>query len=326
MGNSSSQLGSSSTAQQVVDVSGVDLKGKNVVVTGATTGIGKETTRVLLESGCNVFAGCRNEEKASILKNELIISDSEGENKRGTFVPVIMDQSSLASVRDAAKSLLNEPLVQDRGLDALILNAGVMINFEKKTTQDNFELQFGVNHLSHFLFTKILLPALRKKPTSSTLPKEEARIVVVASNAHNFNTPDIEDYNFEKRSVGASAYADSKSYNIMFSNYLNSLLETENSNEGVTPIFSNSLHPGVISTDLGRQSIVSTIFLSMGSKSIPQGAATSVYAAISPDLKGIGGKYLADCAIGNPGKHVQDVETQKKLWELSERLIASFLE
>jgi len=351
MGNSSSQFSSSTTADQVIQAYTTNLSYKTVFVTGTTTGIGLETARVLLLAGATVFVGARSEEKANVvcdtLKHNLADSSSKFKEVAQVF-PVVMDQSSLQSVQQGIQQLRAHPIIQQRGLDLLILNAGVMIYFEKQLSQDNYELQFAVNHLSHFLITLSLLPELKKQPSSAsasesedpqpsyTSRKDEARIVVVSSMAHRMGNLEIDDYNFEKRSIGTTAYGDSKAYNIMFSNYLNSILEHEYKTQTEADpehhhhpvrVTANSLHPGVISTDLARNSSITNAFFKyLAPKSIPEGAATTVYVATSPALKGVGGQFFSDCAQFEPTKPVRDLELQKKLCTLSLSLLSTYLD
>eukprot|EP01099_Mayorella_cantabrigiensis_P001832 TRINITY_DN17_c0_g1_i1.p1 TRINITY_DN17_c0_g1~~TRINITY_DN17_c0_g1_i1.p1 ORF type:complete len:362 (-),score=107.20 TRINITY_DN17_c0_g1_i1:136-1194(-) len=342
MGTAASQFSSSTTAEEVVQAYSANLSYKTVFVTGATAGIGLETARVLLLAGATVFVGCRSEDKAQVLCESLKqnLSESSSNYKNvAQVIPVVMDQSSLQSVQQGIQQFRSHPIIQQRGLDLLILNAGVMIYFEKKLSQDNFELQFAVNHLSHFLITLSLLPELKKQPASSTDSselsysslKEEARIVIVSSAAHKMGNLQMDDYNFEKRSISTTAYGDSKAYNILFSNYINSILqrdfENHSNGENTVRVTSNSLHPGVIATELARNSSVTNFFFKhMAPKSIPQGAATTVYVALSPELKGHGGQYFSDCALVQPYSTVTDVDTQKKLWTLSLSLLSSYLD
>jgi len=180
----------------------------------------------------------------------------------------------------------------------------------KKKTTDGFEYQIGINHFGHFVLTTLLLDLLK-----ASAP---ARVVVVSSNAHKSAKEMIfDDINSDKNYSTWNVYGQSKLANILFSNELNRRLE----GTGVT---SNSLHPGVIKTELVRDTTLGQIFTVVGApflKSIPQGAATTVYVATASDLAG--GKYFADCNEVAPTAAAQDSAAAKTLWELTEKLIST---
>eukprot|EP01099_Mayorella_cantabrigiensis_P008946 TRINITY_DN921_c0_g1_i4.p1 TRINITY_DN921_c0_g1~~TRINITY_DN921_c0_g1_i4.p1 ORF type:complete len:373 (-),score=106.55 TRINITY_DN921_c0_g1_i4:117-1196(-) len=359
MGNTTStevpqELGALSTADDVCKKYSVPLSGKTLFITGATGGIGKETARALLAFGGTVFIGCRSQEKGEALIQELkaTVESSESKSEPGEVYPVVMDLSSFESVKQGVQQLKDYPQVKQRGLDCLILNAGVF-SWDRELTKDGFELHFGVNHLAHFYLTKLLLNELKKQPAPQqgessryNQPKEEARVVVVSSRGHQRTEFDLDDLNFEKRPWHLKqGYDNSKAYNILFSNYLNKLLEeeyrkeTENfethsaeqkaQNAYLKPVqvTANSLHPGVIKTDITRSTLLgSLMFTILAPKSIAQGAATTVYAAIAPELKGKGGLYFSDCAPSPTSEAVTLLSNQEKLWNLSESMIQRWME
>jgi NAD(P)-dependent dehydrogenase (short-subunit alcohol dehydrogenase family) len=229
-----------------------------------------------------------------------------------------MDLADLASVRAAAEDLLQ----RFPAIHLLINNAGVMAcPFER--TKDGFELQFGTNHLGHFLFSCLLAPAL--------LAAAPARVVTLSSEGHKFGGIDFEDPNYQHRDYEKwQAYGQSKTANALFSVALNKRLL----GRGVT---ANAVHPGMIVTELGRhldRSDIEALQSRAGEqqqqfKSIPAGAATSVWAATSPDLDGRGGLYLEDCQPGQPeqggsggySEYALDTQAAEALWRLSEELV-----
>ena len=204
-------------------------------------------------------------------------------------------------------------------------NAGIMACPYSKTV-DGFESQFGVNHLAHFYLVNLLLPELKAG--------RPARVIAVSSIANKVNSINFDDINFEKKYDKWAAYAQSKSANILFTKQLNKLYEKDG-------IQGFSLHPGVILTGLQKHTPTEELqafgiikpdgTLSEFCKTIEQGAATSVYAALAPELVNHGGEYLEDCAISRGlntgpeywgmGPHVLDMNNAEKLWKLSEKLV-----
>ena len=210
------------------------IKGKTVVITGGNTGIGKETAVDLATRGAKVIIGCRNLEKGQAAVQE--IQTRSGNEK--VFVEKL-DLSSLASVRQFADGILkNEPR-----LDILINNAGVM-GCPYQMTEDGLEMQFGVNHIGHFLLTLLLLDLMKKSGPS--------RIINVSSLAHRFGTGVInfDDINAEKDYDPFAAYQQSKLANILFTRELSVHLEDTN-------VTVNALHPGLVNTDIQRHSFIS---------------------------------------------------------------------
>jgi NAD(P)-dependent dehydrogenase (short-subunit alcohol dehydrogenase family) len=269
----------------------VDLTGKIAVVTGASSGIGEETARALEEDfGATVVRATR----------------ANG-----------LDLADLDSVVAYADMLLAE----HHHIDVLINNAGVMATPFGRT-KNGFETQFGTNHLGHFLFTRKLLPAIG----------DDARIVNVTSAGHRASDIDWDDPNYEHRPYDKwEAYGQSKTANILFTVELERRL-------GPGGIHAYAVHPGMIATKLGRhldRSDYETLKARAekspagglpGYKSIAEGAATTIYAATSPDLAGTGGVYLADGAIRDDhAPWALDAASARRLWDLSERLLAPWL-
>ena len=303
-----------STTDEVI--AGIDLSGKIAVVTGASAGLGVETARTLAGAGAEVILMARDEAKVSA-----VVESLRRELPSASVEHRLLDLADLASVRAAASDLLEEfPRI-----DLLINNAGVMA-CPQGLTADGFELQFGTNHLGHFLFTCLLVPAL--------LRAVPARVVNLSSRGHQFSDVDFEDPNFARRDYDKwIAYGQSKTANVLFSVALNRRL----AGRGVT---ANAVHPGAIVTELGRYlepgDIEEIQSRDKGSgsfryKTVPQGAATTVWAATARELEGRGGLYLEDCRIGEPTTrddlsggvtaYAVDQSAAEKLWELSNRLI-----
>lgn len=278
----------------------VPMEGKTVVITGGNTGIGYETARVLLSRGANVVLACRSKERG----DAAVAALKEATGKDSVRL-LVLDLGSLASVRAAAAELKGKPL------DILINNAGIMAPKKFKKSADGVELQFAVNHLGHFEFTRLLFPELRASAPS--------RIVNVSSGAHNMARRELPDHlPPTPEDYGAMTnYGDSKMCNILMASELNKRLEAD----GVTAY---SLHPGVIATELGRNNgTLNFLFYQLGSpfnKSIPQGAATTVYCALSPDAAA--GGYHMDCHAAKCRSDGRREDLAAQLWEVSERVIA----
>jgi NAD(P)-dependent dehydrogenase (short-subunit alcohol dehydrogenase family) len=308
-----------STADEVL--ADIDLSGKTVLVTGASGGIGLEAARAMGARGATVVLAARDQAKL-----DTALAGIAEQQPDARVEGLILDLASLASVRGAAA----EFMAKHDTLDILINNAGVMCTPLGRTA-DGFETQFGTNHLGHFLFTNLVLPAV--------LASGDARIVNLSSSGHSMGTIDFDDPNFERRPYdGWASYGQSKTANILFSVALDERLAARG-------VRSFAVHPGGIRTDLGRymsredraqlgQRIADAT--SSGSattfewKTIPQGAATSVWAATSPDLRDIGGRYCEDCQLAplasaptGPGyqPYAVDPDTARRLWVLSERLV-----
>lgn len=278
------------------------LKGKTVVITGANTGIGKETAVDLAARGARVIVGCRNLEKGKEALKE--IQDRSG--NRNVFLEKL-DLASLESVRTFADKILNS----EPRLDILINNAGVMACPYQKT-EDGFEMQFGVNHLGHFLLTMLLLDRLKSSQPS--------RIINVSSSAHRMGTGKIkfDDIHHQKSYSSWGAYFDSKLANVLFTRELSKHLEG-------THVTANSLHPGAVTTELQRHSILSSPIMYplrwYMFKTAEQGAQTTIHCAVAEEMEGVSGKYLRDCHVVEESKGAQDDAAAKKLWEVSLQLV-----
>ncbi|XP_058462825.1 retinol dehydrogenase 12-like [Malaya genurostris] len=278
--------------------------GKVIVITGANTGIGKETAKELLKRGGKVYIACRSLEKANQARSELI-----AETGRSDIHVRELDLSSLDSVRNFAKRFLAE----ESRLDILINNAGVMA-CPKSLTKDGFEQQIGVNHLGHFLLTNLLLERIKASAPS--------RIVNLSSLAHVYGSINKADLNSEKSYNQVTAYCQSKLANVLFTRELAKRLQG-------TKVTSYAVHPGAVDTELPRHmgSFFFLFehkwvkpFLSIAFKTPRSGAQTSLYTALDEDLANESGKYYVDCCEKKASKAGRDDETARWLWEVSEKM------
>ncbi|XP_032359678.1 retinol dehydrogenase 12, like isoform X1 [Etheostoma spectabile] len=277
------------------------LNDKTVVITGANTGIGKETAIDLAKRGAKVIMACRDMEKAQAALKE-VIENSGNEN----VVCMKLDLADSKSIKEFAEAINKG----ESRLNILINNAGVMVCPFGKTA-DGFEMQIGVNHFGHFLLTYLLLDLIKKSAP--------ARIVTVSSMAHSWGSINLEDINSEKSYDKRAAYAQSKLANILFTRSLAKKLEG-------TGVMTYSLHPGVVQTDLwrhlsGPQQIVMKM-VSPFTKNSSQGAQTSIYCAVEPSLATESGGYYSDCAPANCSAAGKDDDVAQKLWDLSCRMLS----
>ncbi|CDP05172.1 unnamed protein product [Coffea canephora] len=299
-----SGFSSSSTAEEVTQ--GIDGSGLTAIVTGASSGIGAETARVLALRGVSVIMGVRNMAAGQEVKDAIVKETPEAK------VDVLeLDLSSLASVRNFAKEFNSS----GRPLNILINNAGVMgTTFE--LSKDDIELQFATNHLGHFLLTNLLLDTMKKTCHQT---KREGRIVIVASEFHRYTYREgvrFDKINDQEGYNRYLAYGQSKLSNVLHANELARRLKEDDAD-----ITANSLHPGGITTNLYRHS---GIFRGLGSiigkfvyKNIPQGASTTCYVALHPQVKRIRGEYFDNCNIAKASSMAMDADLARRLWDFS---------
>ncbi|XP_018583404.1 retinol dehydrogenase 12-like isoform X2 [Scleropages formosus] len=279
---------------------GERLSGKTVLVTGANSGIGKETARDLAKRGARIILACRDMAKAEAAQKE-IIEDSGNQD----VVIRRLDLSDIKSIREFA-----EIINKEKQVNILINNAGIMMCPYSKTV-DGFEMQFGVNHLGHFLLTYLLSDLIKRSAP--------ARIINVSSMAHSWGTIRLDDLNSETSYDSRKAYCQSKLANILFTRSLAKQLQ----GTGVTAY---ALHPGVVQTELSRHLSIPLKFAWMVgrpfTKNSVQGAQTSIYCAVAPELEKESGGYYSDCAPATCTRSAMDEEIAQKLWELSCRMLA----
>ena len=309
-------LGAQMTTDEVL--AGADLSGKRVLVTGVTSGLGLETARALVARGATVVGCARDMEKAARAA-EAVRSSAPGERLELLQV----DLASLDSVRACSDRLLAD----GRAFDVVIANAGVMA-CPYGTTADGFETQFGVNHLGHFVLVNRIAPLLASG----------SRVVCLSSRGHRLSDVDLEDPNFERQPyVEFVAYGRSKTANILFA------VEFDRRNKA-RGVRATAVHPGSIETELGRYltADVTERFLAAVSegastppvldwKTIPQGAATSVWAGFVAPAQEVGAGYCEDCHVAEVNdspvfgagvrSYALAADRAGALWALSEDLV-----
>src|SRR5262245_45584796 len=306
-----SKFGAATTASEVAE--GIDLRGKVALVTGGSSGLGQETARVLAERGAQVILTARDMPKGEAVAEAIRASTGNGN--------VEVDELELGSLKDI-RAFAQRFLARHPTLHILVNNAGVMACPRAKTA-DGFELQFGSNHLGHFLTTCLLTPALRRGAPS--------RVVSVSSRGHHLSPVVFDDIQFERRPYDQwLAYGQAKPANVLLAVGLERRL-------GAGGVHATALHPGAILTELGRHLQPEDIqFLQsrnrgMKFKSVEAGAATSVFAATAPELEGRGGLYLEDChvaavndapdALDGVKSYALDLQNAERLWKVSEHLV-----
>lgn len=271
---------------------------KVAIVTGANTGIGKETARGLAAAGIVVVLAVRDREKGEVARGDIV--DTTGN------ADVHVMELDLAS-KDAIRDFVREFERRFERLDILVDNAGVWSR-SKRTTADGFESTFGVNHLGTFLFTLELLPLLRKSAPS--------RVVILSSGMHFRAKMKWDDLQFEARSYGATeAYNQSKLANVLFTKALARRLE----GTGVTV---NAVHPGPVATDLIRD-LPAPLRVLWGWFTISprEGARTPLHVALADEAANVSGAYFEKSRPKVASKAAHDVDAQERLWQLSERLL-----
>ncbi len=314
--------GAETTTDEVLE--GVSLQGRHFMVTGASSGLGEETVRALSSAGAKVTMVARNSGKLNAAADRIRTSVPTSDLQTG-----LVDLADLSSIRSYAEEYLQEAAP----IDVLINNAGVMA-CPFMTTKDGFEMQFGTNHLGHFLLTNLLMPTIRSG--------QNPRIINLSSAGHTHADVSLDDPNFETSEYNAwESYGRSKSANIHFTRELVRRYGDE--------IRSFAVHPGVILTELGRhltpelmEEMVERVKARSESsaeaketgglpfKSMEAGAATQVWAATTDDLEGNNGAYLGDCKVGveggNPSEngylsYIYNEDTAEALWSLSEQMV-----
>ncbi|XP_074642619.1 retinol dehydrogenase 14-like [Tubulanus polymorphus] len=282
--------------------SDVDLTAKTVIITGANVGIGFETALDLATRNARIIFACRNLEKAEQAKQKIF---EETGNRQ--LIVKHLDLASLDSVRKFSAEILKE----ENRLDILINNAGV-VEVTPQKTKDGFEMMFGVNHLGHFLLTLLLKDLLMKSAPS--------RVVVVSSVAHMWAKITASEITADRlNTYNRSQYGVSKLMNILFTRELSQQWK----DSGVTV---NALHPGAVQSELLRnlppvlQFMFDKILCKIFYKTTKEGAQTSIYVAVAPELKHVTGEYFSDCKISKRLLEIaRDDGVAKKVWEISEQ-------
>jgi NAD(P)-dependent dehydrogenase (short-subunit alcohol dehydrogenase family) len=317
-------FGATSTTEDVL--SGTDLRGKRILVTGVSAGLGVETARSLAAHGARVVGAARDLAKAEAATAQI---RRDAAANGGSLELVEVDLASLASVRSCADQLLRK----GEPFDVIIANAGVMAT-PFTCTKDHFEMQFGTNHLGHFLLVNRIAPLIRKG----------GRLINLSSAGHRFSNVDLTDPNFDQTPYDPFvSYGRSKTANILFA----VAFDQRHRERGVRAA---AVHPGVIETELGRymdpgslDGLIKQIneqLLAEGKgpfrwKTIPQGAATSVWAGVVAPAGEIGGRYCENCHVGKVvpenaaitpvsegvRAYALDLQAAEALWKKSEEMV-----
>jgi NAD(P)-dependent dehydrogenase (short-subunit alcohol dehydrogenase family) len=280
------------------------LKGKTVLITGASDGVGKETARKIAKMGAHLILVGRNLEKTNRAAAE-IIEDSKNE-KVDTLIADLSEQSEVRKLADEIKSKYSQ-------LDILFNNAGAAFP-TRKFTSDSIEKTFASNHLAYFLLTNLLLDLLKENSKS--------RIINTSSSGHFKGEIDFEDLYLENGYKMMKAYRQSKLANVMFTYELAQRLKGSGVNV-------NALHPGFVKTNIGISEfgllgkLLQPIIFRKGI-SVEEGSKTSVYLLSSEEVEGVSGKYFTKSAEKKTCDISYDKGAQKRLWEISEKLTGCF--
>lgn len=271
------------------------MKGKVVLITGATRGIGYETALALAGLGAQVVMVGRDAQRTAAAAEKV-----KAETGNPHVDLLVADLSTLEENRQLAHNFLKR---YDR-LHVLINNAGAIF-MQRHETVDGFEMTFALNHLSPFLLTHLLLDVMR-----ASAP---ARIINVSSAAHRMAKIRFDDLQFKRGFSGWQAYGQSKLANI----YFTVGLEGHMNGDGIT---ANALHPGFVATHFGKNNGIFKPFFALSQLmaiSPQEGAQTSIYLAVSPEVEDVSGKYYEKCKSVAPSQVAQDVNAARRLWDVS---------
>ena len=321
---STTVFGATSTTEDVL--SGVNLRGKRILVTGVSAGLGVETARSLAAHGAEVVGAARDLDKAEAATAQV---RKDAAANGGSFELVALDLSDLKSVRECSNKLLEK----GEPFDAVIANAGVMAT-PFTYTKDGFEMQFGTNHLGHFVLVNRI----------ASLFRAGGRLVNLSSAGHRYSNVDLQDPNFERTPYEPFvAYGRSKTANILFA----VAFDKRHRSRGVRAA---AVHPGGIRTELSRytdpsrlETMIAQINKQLAAegkapfqlKTVPQGAATSVWAGAVAPADEIGGRYCENCHVGNivpddatitvasegVRAYAMDPTNAEALWKKSEEMV-----
>ncbi len=274
------------------------------VITGATSGIGKETALALAKKDHALYLLVRDMDKGETVKQELISA-----SKNNNIYTVFCDLSDMESVHTAAQVLKTSLF----SINVLINNAGGVFN-QHQLTKDGFEMTFAVNHLGHFLLTTLLLPLLERG---------QARVINVSSNAHRFGKPMFKDLQWEN-----TLYSPLKAYGVakLFNIYFTRSLAIKYGPKGIT---SFALHPGIVNSNFGEGlggTGKTLLWLARPFMITPeQGALTSIYLATTSRIDAKSGKYFKNMKVTAPSARAIDEAGRNKLWDKSMELVQPFI-
>ncbi len=274
---------------------------KIALITGANSGMGKASTAILADMGYHVVMLCRDETRGRAAYEEIT---KEGGRKVDLM---LCDLGNMSSIRDFVTSFKE----RYEKLDVLINNAGV-ITLDRRETADGLELQFGVNHIGHFLLTTLLLDLLERSGSG--------RIVVYSSGAHKMGKIHFNDYNLERRYNVVRSYGQSKLANLYFARELACRLREKGSKITV-----NACHPGAVATQMGvdrKTGFGKTVvrMLKPLFQTPEQGCRTAIYLATSGDVANVSGEYFNKCKVARTSRRSRDMETARRLFDLSEAI------
>jgi WW domain-containing oxidoreductase len=290
-----------STAEQVTE--GSDLSGKVAVITGVNSGLGEESMRVLCQRGAHVIGLARTQAKA----------DAACEAAPGKATGVACELSNFDSVASASRRIRD----MDMPIDILMTNAGIMAPKTLSHAHD-LEMQFATNHMGHFILVDQLLDQVKWA--------EAGRVVILSSAAHTMTVSGGIDFDNLDASQGYSPwrfYGQSKLANLLHARHLARRLDD-------TDVTVNALHPGVIQTNLARDTgglftaLMSVLAMPI-QKNVAQGAATQCYVATHPDVADVSGAYFSDCKEARSSAWGRNEQLAEELWMESERLASGYL-
>ncbi len=275
----------------------LSMKGKTVLITGATDGIGIVAAREIARMGANITIVGRNPQKTAETARAI-----QAQTGSPLVEYLVGDLSAQAQVRQVAQEFLS----RHKRLDVLINNAGAVF-MSRQVSADGYEMTFALNHLGYFLLTNLLLEALKAS--------DAGRIVSTSSGAHVGASLNLADLQLERGWSGWKAYSQSKLANIYFTSQLAEKLKGTN-------VTANCLHPGFVATNFGRSNggIFNPAFKVIQSlAAIPpeKGAQTIIYLATSPEVEGVSGKYFSDCKETSPSAQAKDANIARQLWDAS---------
>jgi retinol dehydrogenase-12 len=280
------------------------LEGKTILVTGATSGIGRVTAAALAKMGATLYCLGRDPQRT-----QMTTTDIQNESNNPQVYGLLADLASFQQIH----SLSEEIHQRTARLDVLVNNAGALF-FGRKLSQDGIELTFALNHLAYFLLTNLLLDLLK----STASEAGEARVVNVSSGAHSGAHMHFDDLQFEHGYAGMRAYGQSKLANILFTYELARRLAG-------SAVTANVLHPGFVAS---RFATNNGLFVKMGMQlarliaiSPEEGAQTSIYLASSPEVKGVSGKYFVKCQPARSDPASYDEDTARRLWDISAKMV-----
>ena len=278
------------------------MKDKICIVTGASSGIGKETAKALARNGARVVMVCRNEERGLLAKDEITAHSASGEVDL-----LLADLSSLSQIRQLSATISDTY----PHIDVLINNAG-NIFIKKQLNEDGIEMTFAVNYLAPFYLSNLLLPKLHAAP--------QGRIIIVSSRNQSMGKIDLENYDFRNRIYnGLQAYSNSKLMTVIFTKEMAKRLEG-------SKVTINAVHPGDVVTNIGTRDnnwLFKLVWRTMCLFNIPaeEGAETPVYLATAPEMANFSGHYFANKKIANYNHLADNQRIGEKLWDFTEMII-----